>query len=199
MLFPDYNESSKIYHVVSITDLKKTMKEGIRYDDKVTYKTKYDGFHQMIDQEKPLWIPNWLIRKKAIFASMNYPKGHKFHSHTAILAITIDPKRCWIANENRANQIYEPYILQNIKEFKECTGYLEREGKKMLKEYWETSLSFEENLKIRMDKRKGYDAEVLIAHPIKPTDIQVKYIISDHRILSVEGWKKIFCDGQCEI
>ncbi|QEK12963.1 hypothetical protein FQB35_11880 [Crassaminicella thermophila] len=193
MIFQDYEKTGVIYHIISLPDLKKALKYGIAFDDKVTYKTKYDGFHQLIDAQKPDWIPSWVIRSKSIFASINYPKNHKFHSHSAVLSIKIDPKRCWVANENYANQIYEPYMLQNVEEFYECKDYLKKEGKMLLKKYWETSLSFEENLKVRMDKIDGYDAEVLINHTIAPEDIEIKYIVSDHRMLNVEEWKKIFC------
>lgn len=193
VLFSDYQKKGVIYHIISLTDLKKTLKEGITFDDKITYKTKYDGFHQFIDQKKPDWIPNWIIRSKTIFASMNYTKNHKFHSHSAILAIKINPKRCWIANENCANQIYEPYILQNIEGFQKCERYLNTKGRDLLTKYWETSLSFKDNLKVRMDQSDGYDAEVLVMHDIKPTDINVEYIVSDHRMLRVDEWKKIFC------
>ncbi|TCO69859.1 hypothetical protein [Marinisporobacter balticus] len=193
MLFLDYGQTGVIYHIISLTDLKKTLRTGIVFDDKVTYKTKYDGFHQCIDKQKSDAVPNWVIRSRAIFASMNYPKTHKFHSHSAILSIKINPKKCWIANENCANEIYEPYILRNIKGFEACSHYLETKGKRLLKKYWETSLSFEENLKVRIDKKKGYDAEVLVNHSIKPEDIRIEYILSDHRILCVEEWKKIFC------
>ena len=116
MLFLDYTETGVVYHIVSITDLKKTLREGISYNDKVTYKTKYYDFHHLIEGQKPSLIPSWVMRSKAIFASMNFPQCHKFHSHSAVLAIKIHEDRCWIANENCANEIYEPFILQNIKE-----------------------------------------------------------------------------------
>jgi len=193
MIFPDYQETGCVYHIISLTDLKKTLEEGIAYDDKVTYHTKYNGFHEWIDGLKPAWIPDWVNRRKAIFASMNYRKSHPFHSHTAILAVRIQPERCWVANENYVNQNYEPFLLQHIEEFRSCRNYLEKEGAQLLKKYWETSLSFEENLKVRVDKQEGFDAEILIFHPIQPKDIRVMYIISDHRMMTVEEWKKRFC------
>ncbi|QXM06507.1 hypothetical protein [Crassaminicella indica] len=193
MLFPDYNETRVIYHIIELTDLKKTLKAGINFDDKETYKTKYDGFHELIDEQKPHYIPSWVIRSRAIFASINYPKNHKFHSHSVVLSIKIDEEKCWVANENCANQIYEPYILQNVEDFQACKKYLDIKGKNLLKSYWETSLSFKENLKARVDLIEGYDAEVLIMHEIDPKDISIEYIISDHRMLKVDEWKRIFC------
>jgi len=193
MLFLDYTETGVVYHIVSITDLEKTLREGISYNDKVTYKTKYYEFHHLIENQKPPWIPNWVLRSKAIFASMNFPQCHKFHSHSAVLAIKINEDRCWIANENCANEIYEPFILQNIEEFSRCNSYLKTEGRMLLKKYWETSLSFKDNLKRRMDEVKNYDVEVLVFHEISPKDIKIMYIISDHKMMTVEEWKERFC------
>jgi len=193
MLFPDYNETKRIYHIVSIIDLERVIKEGIRYNDKKTYKSKYYYFHDFLDAHRTEKIPPWVVRKKAIFGSLNFEKDHKFHSHTALLGIKVDPDKCWIANEDLANHIYEPFILKDVVGFEECKKYLKDCGAKILKEYWDTSLSFNENLKYRLDKDKFYDAEVLILHDIKPQDIEIISIISDHNFLSVKEWKEHFC------
>lgn len=193
MIFPEYEKTGVVYHIVSLNDLKEVLTEGIRYDDKVTYETKYYEFHKIIDAHKTKKIPDWVIRRKAIFASLNYPESHQFHSHTAILAVRIDPKRCWVANENCANEIYEPFVLQELDEFCGCKKYLATEGKALLTKYWETSLSFMDNQIYRYDLQEGYDAEVLIQHAIPPEDIEIRYIISDHRMMDVESWKQRFC------
>lgn len=190
MLFPDYNQTTVVYHVVPITDLKKIISEGIEYDDKKTYKSKYLSFHKYIDTFRNESIPPWVVREKAIFASMNFSKGHSWHSHSVLIALKIDPKRCWIANENLANKIYEPFILKDIKGFEEAAGYLSDEGTKSIAKYWDTSLSFLENLNERKDMTKGYDAEVLIFHKIEPEDITPLSIGSDHVMMPVENWKE---------
>jgi len=192
MLFPDYSETQRVYHIVNIVDLEKVMDKGIRYDDKYTYEYQYFEFHDFIDKERTKKIPPWVVRKKAIFASMNFSESHYFHSHSAILAVKIDPKKCWVANENLANYIYEPFILQSMSEFEDCKTFLETEGKRIIKEYWNTSLSFEENLTVRRDREKGYDAEVLIFHDIKPDDLELLYIVSDHHFFTKEGFLKRF-------
>ncbi|RKD28989.1 hypothetical protein [Thermohalobacter berrensis] len=192
MLFSDYTQTGYIYHIVPITDLNKTLNRGIKYDDKNTYVTKYLQFHRFIDKYKPIYIPDWVIREKAIFGSMNFSSNHYFHSHSALLAVKINPKKCWIANENLANCLYEPYILKNIEEFKEAEEYIKKNGEKIIQRYWETSLSFTDNLEKRKDKNKGYDAEVLIFHDILPKDIKLLSIVSDHKIMSVEEWKRFF-------
>ncbi|WP_432663159.1 hypothetical protein R9X47_21555 [Wukongibacter baidiensis] len=193
MLFPDYVETKTVYHVISITDLDKTLRYGIKYDDKNTYKSKYYEFHDYIDKYRKENIPDWVIRKKAIFGSLNFAKKHKFHSHTALLGLKIKPGKCWIANENLANEVYEPFILQKLNEYDKAKEYMEVEGSKMLDNYWDTSTSFNKNLESRLDKLQRYDAEVLIFHDIKPKDIEVLYIVSDHRMMSKEEWKKHFC------
>ncbi|MCC5910525.1 MAG: hypothetical protein JJT76_08830 [Clostridiaceae bacterium] len=193
MFFQDYSKTSYIYHVAHITDLKNILLKGIQYHDKISYKKHYHSFHGFIDQYRPADFPSWVVREKAIFATMNYKNPPSFHSHTAVLALKVDISKCWVANENRANQLYEPFILQEIDAFSKATDYLAVEGRNMVQEYWETSLSFEDNLKVRRDLQEGYDAEVMIFHVIPPEDIKVLYLVSDHKVLSVEQWKNIFC------
>lgn len=190
--FPDYNTTETVYHVACITDLDNILNKGIKYNDKSTYSTMYLEFHKYISSFKPENIPDWVIREKAIFASLNYKKDHSWHSHSVVLALKIDKERCWIANENLANRIYEPFILKDVKYFEVANSYLNREGKKAIEEYWNTSLSFNENLLLRRDKEKGYDAEVMIFHDIKPEDITILRIISDHKIMTFEECLELY-------
>lgn len=190
--FPDYDETGVVYHVACITDLDNILRNGIKYNDKSTYRSMYLDFHKFISSLKPDNIPNWIIREKAIFASLNYNRTHSWHSHTAIMSLKIDKNRCWIANENLANRIYEPFILRNVKSFEIANNYINNEGKKAIEEYWNTSLSFNENLIARRDKEKGYDAEVIIFHDIRPEDITVLRIISDHKIMTVKECLKLY-------
>lgn len=195
MLFPDYIDTGLVYHIVPITDLKRVLSEGIKYDDKITYTTKYLEFHKFLDELRPDNLPQWVERKKAIFASLNFDENHCWHSHTALLGIKINQNRCWIANENLANSVYESFILKDILRFQYAKKFLENRGKKLIKDYWDTSLSFVENLRIRKDKTAGYDAEVLILHNINPEDIVIISIISDHKMMTVEEWNEYFKRG----
>ncbi|MDR5658624.1 hypothetical protein RH915_03880 [Serpentinicella sp. ANB-PHB4] len=192
MFFEDFTKTGCVYHIAAINDLKKIMSQGIKYNDKASYKEKYCGFHQLFDDQKPAYIPKWVERKKAIFATMNYRKKPGFHSHTVVMALKIDIKRCWIANENKANQLYEPFILKNILEYNSAENYLQTKGKEIIKNYWSTSLSFENNLLERADQKENYDAEVLIFHEIPPENIRPLFIVSDHRVQTINQWKKIF-------
>ena len=196
MIFKDYNETKFVYHVASITDLNQILSKGIFYDDKSTYRDKYYNFHKYIDSFKPGNIPAWVIRSKAIFASLNFHEKHCWHSHSVVLGIKIDPDKCWIANENLANEVYEPFILKGVKGFSDAGKYLEICGEKNMNKYWETSLSFKENLKIRRDSDNTYDAEVMIFHSIYPEDIKPLYIVSDHRMMSIKEWKSLFIKGE---
>lgn len=195
MFFDDYTKTGYVYHIAPITDLNEILKYGIKYDDKVTYKEKYLDFHQFIDECRTENIPEWVERKKAIFASMNYRDEPGFHSHTVILAVKIDPGKCWVANESRANQIYEPYILKDVKGFSTVENYINTKAREELNEYWNSSLSFEDNLKIRNDLNENYDAEVLIFHSIPPEDIKILFIVSDHRVLTLDQWLSIFTEN----
>lgn len=193
MFFDDYFKTGRVYHIAPVNDLGKILSDGIRYDDKITYEYKYYGFHCFIDSLKPGNIPFWVERKKAIFATKNYRREPGFCSHSVVMALKIDPTGCWIANENKANQVYEPFILQGVDFLRGAKEYVETKGAESIKEYWQTSLSFEENLKLRMDLKDGYDAEVLIFHDIKPGDIEILYIVSDHRVMEFDKWKSTFC------
>lgn len=192
LLFKDYNSTGLVYHIANINDLKDILEEGITYDHKSTYIDRYIEFHKFFDSLKPDYIPDWVIRQKAIFASMNFKKEHYFHSHSVVLGLKVDIKKCWIANENLANSLYEPLVLKDIKDFKFAKQYIENIGVKQVRQYWETSLSFVDNLSKRMDKREDYDEEVLIFHSIEPKDIIPLYIVSDHKMLTIDEWKSIF-------
>lgn len=195
MLFEDYQKTYKIYHIIAMYDLQPTLQKGIRYDDKVTYNTKYKGFHSFIEKEKTTKIPDWVQRKKAIFASMNYDSSFVFHANNIILSLKINPKQCWIANEDLANQIYAPFFMKDVKDYKnEASIYLKGKGKELLQNYWKTSLSFQDNLHYRYDLKEGYNAEVMIFHNISPSDIEIEYIISGHHLIKPEDWKKKYCE-----
>ncbi|MFW5647882.1 MAG: hypothetical protein ACOCG5_02220 [Candidatus Alkaliphilus sp. MAG34] len=193
MFFDDYFKTGKVYHIAPVNDLGKILSDGIKHDDKVTYEYKYYAFHCFIDSMKPAYIPSWVKRKDAIFATKNYRREPGFCSHSVVMALDVEPSKCWIANENRANQIYEPFILQGVDSLRDAGEYVKTQGRKLIEEYWETSLSFEENLRKRMDLKDGYDAEVLIFHDVRPEDIEILYIVSDHRVMKFDEWKKVFC------
>lgn len=192
-LFNDYENTKTIYHIISLYDLKSTLLKGIHYDDKVTYNTKYNGFHSTIQKEKTKNIPKWLKRDKAIFASMNYNKNNNFYADSVVLSIKINPEKCWVANENLVNKVYAPFILKEIDGYKKAEHFMKTKGKKLLKEYWETSLSFLDNLNYRFDLKEDYNAEVLILHSVLPKDIKVEYIIAGHTKVKPEEWKEKFC------
>lgn len=196
ILFKDYIETKVVYHVVTITDLENTLKNGIRFNDKHTYKSKYHRFHYYIDEKKPDTIPEWVIRSNAVFASMNFKQNHIWHSHSALLSLKIQEERCWVCNENIANFLYEPLMLQQVPEFQQAKEFISKYGKRIVEDYWTSSLSFKDNLKMRKDKMAGYDAEVLILHDILPEDIELLYIASDHRCMEVNEWKEFF-QGDC--
>jgi len=198
MSFIGIAEQGYVYHVINIIDLEKTLREGIRFDDKNTYLNKYIDFHKYFDLYKPEGIPVWVERKKAIFASMSFKDGHSWHSHSAILRLRISQDRCWVCNENLANFIYEPFILQSLEYFEGTREYMRLYGQAFVGKYWSSSLSYKENLQIRHDIKEGYDAEILIMHPIPPEDIECLYIVSDHQIMSFREWRAYFQPGNAD-
>lgn len=199
MTFMDSAEQGYVYHVINIIDMERTLKEGIRFNDKNTYMSKYIDFHNYFDLFKPRSIPGWVERKRAIFASIRFKNGHSWHSHSAILKIKIQEHRCWVCNENLANFIYEPFILQSLDGFSGTREYLRVNGRAFVEEYWNNSLSYYDNLGKRYDKREGYDAEILIMHPIPPENIECLYIVSDHQIMSYKEWQEFFKPGGTDL
>lgn len=192
MIFEDFQYTKALYHVVSILDLEKVLKEGIKYYDKSTYKTKYYEFHSYFDDNKIESIPNWVERKKAIFTSMNFKNNHKWHSHTALLKLKVDISKCWVCSENRANILYEPFILRNIKGFEKAKDFLDNYGKALVEGYWRDSLSMVDNIKVRRDLKEGFDEEVLVLEDIPPENIECLYIFSDHEIMTIDEWNRVF-------
>jgi hypothetical protein len=190
MIFKDYTDTGRVYHIVGLNDLQKCLSNGINYDDKKTYENKYVRFHKYFDDYKVKEIPSWVMRHKAIYASLNFQEAHKWHSHTAILGISINEDRSWVCNENIANFLFEPFILQDIEGFSEAGEFIKANGSKVTEDYWNASTSFKENLYKRNDLKEGYDAEILIMHNIPPTDIECLMIISDHKVMSCGEWRK---------
>ncbi|MHB1394637.1 MAG: hypothetical protein ACYCYE_16550 [Clostridia bacterium] len=199
MMLKDSAGQGYAYHVVNITDLEKILTEGIKYDDKSTYGSKYYDFHSYFDYYKPAAIPAWVERKKAIFASICFKEGHKWHSHSAVLKVKIQKDRCWICNENLANFIYEPFIFQHMEGFGNTQEYMRTNGRIFVEEYWKHSLSYNDNLRDRHDKKEGYDAELLIMHKVPPQDIDCLYIVSDHQIMSYKECQEFFKPGSFNI
>ena len=195
MIFQDFQYTGALYHIVSILDLEKALKEGLKYDDKSTYEAKYYDFHCYFDDNRIEIIPYWVERKKAIFSSMNFKEHHKWHSHTALLKVKADISKCWVCNENRANLLYEPFILKNIAGFDKAQHYLNIYGKGLVEAYWKDSLSMVENIKLRRDLEEGFDEEVLIFEDIPPENIECVYIFSDHKIMTVSQWDEFFTEA----
>jgi hypothetical protein len=129
---------------------------------------------------------------------MNFRESHPWHSHSAVLGLQINEELCWICNENIANSLYEPLMLQDIPGFDAAKEFVRKKGDRAAKDYWEDSLSFKENLRIRNDKKAGYDGEVLILHDIPPKDIKLLCIASDHRYMEVNKWKEAFLKNELD-
>jgi len=178
--------------VISILDYKSVMKNGIKYDDKNTYIDKYYGFHSYFDDFKSDKIPSWVERKKAIYTSLNYKDQHQWHSHSVILKVMVDESKCWVCNENLANVLYEPFVLQQNQSFEEAKVFMTSHAPKVAKKYWDESISLIDNKKIRKDKTPEYDAEVLVFQDIKPENLEFMYVISDHRMMTIKEWKEYF-------
>lgn len=186
MLFPDYDNTHRLYHVACISDLRHIFKNGLRFSQRLSYRSKYLSFHEFMDKYRTQNVPDWVMRKRALFASINYKDDQVWHSHSAILSIKVNNEYCWVANENTANFLYEPFLLKNIPGFASLYDFLYNKGKEIAKDYWFNSMSFKDYLSKRGTLNTDYDAEVLIMKDIKPVDIELLAVVADHRIVTVD-------------
>lgn len=190
MFFNDYTDTKVIYHITPLSKLKEVLEKGIKLNEYMN--PDYCEFNRYFDRFKNDTIPEWVLREKAIYGSINFKSDHKWHSHSAILALTINEERCWIGNENLANILYEPYVLKDLNMFKSAEILIKARGDEFPLNYWNNSLSFRQNLSTRLDFTEGYDAEVLIMQDISPRDINVIKLVSDHKIMDVKEWNTEF-------
>lgn len=183
MLFPSYKETKVLYHVVDIIHLNTILNNGIKSKERNKFSDeKYQEFNRYLDRNRLKKIPLWVQRQKAIFASLNFHKDTKWHSHSALLAIKIQEAKCWIANENLANEIYDPFVLQHINQFDHAKKFMEKYGEKKALKYWDHSYSFRDYFELGMDKKDSYDEEVMIFHEIYPEDLNCIMIVTDHNL-----------------
>lgn len=139
-----------------------------------------------MDKYRTRNLPDWVMRKRALFASINYKDDQVWHSHSAILSIKVDEDYCWVANENTANFLYDPFVLKNISGFASLYDFLYNKGKGIAKDYWLNSMSFKDYLSKRDTLSTDYDVEVLIMKDIKPVDIELLAVVADHRIVTLD-------------
>ncbi len=175
-----------------ISDLKSIFNGGLKFDRRSSYANKYLSFHEFMDKNRTGNVPEWVMRKRSLFASINYREDQIWHSHSAILAIKVNEDRCWVADENTANFLYEPFILKNISGFASLSDFLYNKGKEIAEDYWLRSMSFKDYLSKRKPVGSDYDAEVLIMSDIKPADIELLAIVTDHRIITVDAFNKTY-------
>ena len=190
MFFDDYTHTKVVYHITPLSKLKEILEKGIKLNEYMN--PDYCEFNRYFDRFKNDAIPKWVLREKAIYGSINFKSDHKWHSHSAILALKIDEQKCWIGNENLANILYEPYVLKDLNMFKSAEILIKTRGDEFPLNYWNNSLSFKQNLTARLDFTDNYDAEVLIMQDISPRDINVIKLISDHKLMDVKEWNTEF-------
>lgn len=191
MFFPHYNETKVVYHVVNINQLKTILDQGIEIEKRKDFSdAKYLNFNKFLDENRPPKMPRWLRREKALFASLNFKNNMHWHSHSALLALSIQEERCWIANENLANEIYDPFILQHISDFDHAQDFMKEFGEIKAQNYWENSFPFQEYLKKNKNPIDNYDEEVMIFHDIQPQDIKCLMIVTDHHTFTPKEWQE---------
>ena len=196
-LLPDFDETGLIYHGSQPEDLVSIFQNGLipRYKcPRDQAETIYNAHYR----NRPKSIPDWVDPRQCIFGYMNRARQGGFDGIVdgRVNGVTIGIEatarvrnRTWTACFLFSDMVYCP----------EEAGYFDtQERKTFFKEriepissgaYWKTSLSFDENLKIRWDHLLTMQQyhELLICTEIDP------------ELLSLQGFKVQGCNGIREV
>ena len=177
-LLPDFDETGLIYHGGQPENLDRIFQKGLipkfsRARD--GHETIYDSHYR----NRPKSIPDWVDPRRCIFGFLNRARqggyggivNGKVNGVTLGIAVTDHiSERTWTACVQFSDMVYCP----------EEAGYFDTEERKAYfkkkmepvssKAYWTTSLSFRDNLKIRLDHllpMQGHH-ELLICSEVDP-------------------------------
>jgi len=159
-LFPDFEKSNLIYHGTDIGNLLSIFRVGLIPRFKIDPSEKHETIYDAHYKHRLACIPDWVDPRKCLFGYINRQRqGHMDRLIdgrviSVSLGIRAEPeitKRIWIACSRFSDLVYCP----------EEAGYFDTpERKKYFQDtlevtasqaYWRASLSFEQNLKIRLD------------------------------------------------
>ncbi len=159
-LLPDFEETGLIYHGSQPGNLLSIFQTGIIPRFKVDPTEKHETIYDAHYRHRPDFIPDWVDPRKCTFGYMNRTRQGGFDgiAEGKVNGVTIGisaedhiTERTWVACARFSDMVYCP---------KEAGYFDTRERGEYFKSileptsseaYWKTSLSFAENLKIRLD------------------------------------------------
>ena len=159
-LFPDFEETGLIYHGTQPDNLVAIFQTGLIPRIKVDPTEKHETIYEAHYRHRPDHIPDWVDPRKCLFGYMNRKRQGGFESisdgkvNRVSLGIRAEDRiteRTWVACTQFSDLVYCP----------EETGYFDTDERREYfrnilepassEAYWKTSLSFAENLKVRLD------------------------------------------------
>ena len=158
-LFPDFEDTGLIYHGTTVENVRSIFLRGLVPRGKPDPEDKHDTIYDSLYGHRPDCIPDWVDPRNCIFGYLNRKRYERDKvagatASGAVLGLKAEKwitDRVWVGNTAFSDWVYCP----------EEAGYFdtperERYYRRVLEPtaaaaYWRTSLSFEENLKIRHD------------------------------------------------
>ena len=177
-LFPDFEETGLIYHGSQPGNLVSIFRNGLARG----YNIPADGHETIYNahyRHRPGFIPRWVDPGKCIFGFMNRERQGGLEDivdgkvNQVAIGIEADDqvrRRTWAACVQFSNLVDSPKEAGYLDTKEREAFFMERMEPVACEAYWRTSMSFEENLKIRLDHlytMQGYH-ELLICCAIRP-------------------------------
>jgi hypothetical protein len=179
-MFPDFEDTGLIYHETTVENLEGIFFCGLVPRGNPDPEDRHDTIYDALYRHRPDCIPDWVDHRNCIFGYLNRKRHERDKvagatASGAVLGLKAEKwitDRVWVGNTAFSDWVYCP---------KEA-GYFdtperERYFRRVIEPicaatYWHTSLSFEENLKIRHDHllpTQGYIELLICVERVPPS------------------------------
>lgn len=159
-LLLDFEDTGRIYHGSRPENLLSIFQKGLiprfRADPTERHETIYEAHYK----HRPKFIPDWVDPRHCIFGYMNRARQGGFERivegtvNGVVLGISAEDhitERTWIACTRFSDLVYCPKEAGYFDTEEREAYFKDRMEPVSSEAYWKTSLSFSENLKIRLD------------------------------------------------
>ncbi|MBI1930842.1 hypothetical protein HYR99_42165 [Candidatus Poribacteria bacterium] len=197
-LFPDFEDTALLYHGTAPDNLLSIFRHGLIPGYDPDPEEQHHTIYESHVRHRPAHIPNWVDPRYCIFGYLNRSRqgGHSgiiegtvIQAHLGIDAIPAITERTWVCCSQFSDWVYCPREA----------GYFDTDARTKYYRtviepvcsgaYWQTSLSFAENLAIRHDQllRMQNSEELLICTDIAPTHLSLQVF----RVKGANGIREI--------
>lgn len=185
-LFPDFEISGLIYHGADPSYLQSIFQKGLIPRFLADPSEKHDTIYNTLYKHRAPDIPKWVDPRACLFGYVNRKRqggtapisdGQITNVSLGIKAIPQILNDTWVACNRFSDLIYCP----------QEAGYFDTKARKA---YWKSSLSFEDNLKIRLDHLLPLQnhLELLICVKTIPPDLLT---LQSFRVKGSDGTREI--------